>query len=186
MSGYKKWPHQEYHSMKVLLWNVEGAKSMNNSTSHDFSCFDVLAFTEMLSITGFSTDDRLWINRNACKNDTGRPFGGIAVGLSDDIMWNNATTFSSDHVIAVQSKMINLIVCYFKPLTPVTYINDEIVTALMCSRNSDCPTLLIGDFNCRLDCGERGYDLYDMLYSAGLVCLNNPNDMTYIAAQGQS
>ena len=25
-----------------------------------------------------------------------------------------------------------------------------------------------------------------MLYSAGFVCLNNPNDMTYIAAQGQS
>ena len=44
---------------------------------------------------------------------------------------------------------------YFKPLTPVTDINDEIVTALMCSRNSDCPTMLIGDFNyCRLDCGE--------------------------------
>ena len=56
----------------------------------------------------------------------------------------------------------------------------------MCSRNSDCPTLLIGDFNCRLDCGEMGYDLCDMLYSVGFVCLNNPNDMTYIAAQGQS
>ena len=79
--------------MKVLLWNVEGAKSMFNSTSHDFSCFDVLAFTETLSITGFSTDDRLWINRNACKIDTG------PVGLSDGIMWNNATTFSSDRVI---------------------------------------------------------------------------------------
>ena len=77
--------------MKVLLWNVEGAKAMFNSTSHDLSCFDVLAFTETLSITGFSTDDRLWINRNACKNDIGRPFGGIAVGLSDGIMWNSVT-----------------------------------------------------------------------------------------------
>ena len=69
------------------------------------------------------------------------------MGLSDGIMWNNATTFSSDRVIAVQSNMLNLIVCYFKPLTPVTDVNDEIVTALMCSRNSDCPTLLVGDFN---------------------------------------
>ena len=62
--------------MKVLLWNVEGAKSMFNSTSHDFSCFEVLAFTETLSITGFSTDDRLWINRNACKmTPAGRSVG---------------------------------------------------------------------------------------------------------------
>ena len=34
--------------------------------------------------------------------------GGIAVGLSDGIMWNNATTFSSDRKIAVKSKMLNL------------------------------------------------------------------------------
>ena len=43
-------PDTANRNMKVLLWNVEGAKAMYNTTSHDFSSVDVLAFAETCEI----------------------------------------------------------------------------------------------------------------------------------------
>ena len=43
-------PDTDNINMRVLLWNVEGAKAMYNTTPHDCSRFDVLAFTETYEI----------------------------------------------------------------------------------------------------------------------------------------
>ena len=79
--------HRSANSLdvKIVLWNIEGAVKTIDSSCHDFSTHHIVALTETLSTTGVLSSDRTWINSVARKNSTGRPSGGLAIGLSDAV-----------------------------------------------------------------------------------------------------
>ena len=65
----------------------------------------IVALTETLSTTGVLSSDRTWINSVARKNSTGRPSGGLAIGLSDAVTWREKTCFLSNSIIAVDTQV---------------------------------------------------------------------------------
>jgi hypothetical protein len=142
-------------------------------------------FVETMLVTDMVSNDRLWFNRTANQGVRGRPYGGISIGLNSDKNWKANIIKANDNLVFVKSSSICLMSCYFSPGTPVDTILAEIVDAMLL-RPSDIPTLIGGDFNCRLDKGNRGQELQRSLSDIGFVCISDPCVSTYISHQGTS
>lgn len=84
---------------------------------------------------------------------------------------------------SIKFKIENLVIhsFYFPPNTSFDSILDHILPLL----ENETPTLLVGDFNCRLD-QERGTLLTETLEFLGFTLLNDPTIPTYICHNGSS
>ena len=88
------------------------------------------------------------------------------------------------HVV-VETEIAYFVCCYFKPDSDLELIFETLVETLL-KLDLDRPCIIGGDFNCRLDKGERGTDLRDFLrLSFALECLNS-GEVTYDAPNGSS
>ena len=94
-----------------MIWNIEGAEKTLDSSCHDFSTHHIVALTETLSTTGVLSSDRTWINRVTRNNSIGRLSGGLAIGLSDAVVWREKTCFLSNSIIAVDTVRFVFCVC---------------------------------------------------------------------------
>ncbi len=170
-----------------LLWNVEGLTNTFDLTSHDTNFPDVLLLTETFATDDIVRDERLWFNSRATKAMLGRPSGGIAIGLHLRRKWNAKRCHVNKNILCIQTDIVNIVLCYFQPAFDVLDIIRDISNGLSSlSLASNLPTLVAGDFNCRLDSGCRGSDLCDALSNINLVCLNDPEDKTFVSKQGSS
>ena len=135
--------------------------------------------------TYISTPDRVRYNCRAVKHPIGRPSGGISIGLKLYINWNAAEVYTNENIVCVKTDHVSIIACYFQPNTDILDIIGNISKAVE-KLPPNQPLICTGDFNCRLDVGNRGYELTHSLYDAGLQCLNDPNAKTFVSSQGSS
>ena len=92
--------------------------------------------------------------------------------------------FKDEHILGVQTCDTTYIVAYFSPKTPVAEIITDIHQAIKIATNS---VVNYGDFNCRIDSQEpSAWDLVEALRLFNLHLVNDPQNKTYIAHNGQS
>ena len=135
--------------------------------------------TEITAFTCYSSP--------AGSHDVRRPSGGIVIAISKNIQSSSCIIFRSQHVLIVKVKncKMNFLVSYFQPCTKLYHVIFDISERL--SRiNKEEFTIIAGDFNCRLDRGERGTDLLDILWELGFACLNSSQAPTYYCHKGRS
>ena len=93
----------------------------------------------------------------------------------------------SEHHVAIRCKGVDILGFYFKPQTPVEHITLEVAAALSSVDPRQPLTILAGDFNARIDEGDRGATLCSVLREEFLLELwNKEDEKTFIAPTGQS
>lgn len=117
----------------------------------------------------------------------GRPKGGLSVYLREDLPHFQCLR-KDEYGLILSSGGFNLAVFYLPPdldLIDVTDIVSEAITGL----DLKLPTVVGGDFNCRIDeCNgdNRGKGLLELLGNLGFWCANAGDDFTYVCASGRS
>ena len=151
-------------------------------TSHDFLLLTETMDVKDTEITGFTC-----YSSPAVSHDVGRPSGGIAIAISKNIQSNSCIIFRSQHVLIVKVKncKMNFLTSYFQPCTKLEDISFDISEGLSRIDKEEL-TIIAGDFNCRLDRGERGTDLLDILWELGFACVKNSQAPTYYCHNGRS
>ena len=80
---------------------------------------------------------------------------------------------------------MNFLTSYFQPCTKLEDISFDISEGLSRIDKEEL-TIIAGDFNCRLDRGERGTDLLDILWELGFACVKSSQAPTYYCHNGRS
>lgn len=169
---------------KILQWNVEGLFSATRDSTFqpsDPEC-DVILLqetfrTQETTIMGFTVHEQLALK--PAGGTLGRPSGGILTAVRST-MTSRALEVSENlvHVIisAVDTSIVN---CYFQPNTDVDDILEAVSNTLH-AYPAGKQVIVAGDFNCRLDVGERGELLQEGLAAIGLELISKPDIPTYI------
>lgn len=159
---------------------------MKKEDNLDFSPYTAVMLTE--TFLTHKPNEQLIENfksyyAEARKTD-GRPSGGLAI-LASPLLLGTRCMFEEEHILGIETQRTTLIVAYYNPKTPVA----EIVVDLLNAANKVVTKSVIvyGDFNCRLDSQDgRARDLIEALLLFNLHLINNAQEMTYIAQNGQS
>ena len=137
--------------------------------------------TSELHIQGFYSFNVL---AKKVSSGRGRPSGGISILCRP---WLSPKLIScSDFHVAVKTTQTSLICFYFQPDTVLEDILHHISDAVSTVDISQ-PLILGGDFNCRLDNGERGDELTDFLrINYQLELQSSHHEPTYHCWNGSS
>lgn len=150
--------------------------------------YDVICFTETFArapagITGF------YGFHSFAVSDTGlgRPKGGISCFLKAhltpaEVMHDNK------NCIVINAENLNIVGVYYPPQTDAENIIEGLAEANECL-NRDKPTVIMGDFNCRIDQeahSEKTTHLLTTLCEMGFSVANDPKIVTYICHNGAS
>src|SRR5579863_8909160 len=117
----------------------------------------------------------------------GRPVGGVSIYLRAG-MPRLQCVFKDQYCLLLASKSLNFGVFYLPPnLDGVEVI--DIVSAGIAHLDLRIPTVIGGDFNCRIDDGrhdEKGEVLLSFLLERGLQLVNCKRNYTYVCGNGRS
>ena len=155
--------------MKILLWNIEGAKIKLQILS-DFTLqqYDILVLVETFATKDLEIEFFTTLNQRAIKPVTGRPMGGITIGVNKRLNMTAKITASDHQFLCVELAPVNLriIGAYFWPHTELDEIIHPLADLILKTNHI---TVLCGDFNCRTDQNNpRGEELVDALSSLTL------------------
>lgn len=184
--GTSRGKNNKYSLLRILNWNIEGFKNViANSPEKDlFKDTDLIILTET-----FCTDEQIQIpgyykiESPAEKPNAGRPKGGIAVFYKPFLSLHQVSI--QQNKIQAQSILGNILCYYFHPDTSTEDITEEITQDL--SSQDTQTSIVIGDFNCRIDKHtQKGNTLVQLMQSYGFQLVSNPNIPTYIAHNGSS
>ena len=173
--------------MKLLFWNVEGLSALRtNSPDTDiFLGADILVFAETLI-----TDESFGLEGYYSFVQTGeRATMGSGIGVFVKPHLNPSLISKSENHVAVRTSEMDVIGCYFRPETPVEEVAIGVAeaAATLEPNGHENLTIIVGDFNCRIDEGERGITLIEVLRTQFQVELRSaPHDHTFIGPQGSS
>ena len=174
--------------LKIILWNIEGAKTnipllTNNELDTDF-----LLLTETLAKDDISCllPGFYCYFAEAVKPQRGRPMGGLSSCVSKSPDCRSTEVYGNENMLCVSVTLLTIVVCYY----PLNTCVDDILLDI-CQFLDTVPTcakiLLGGDFNCRIDGDHRrGEILCKNLQFAGLNCINSPENCTYYSHNGSS
>jgi hypothetical protein len=170
-----------------MLWNIEGANSVTSENGHTiFEKADVILLTEtfiMPDAADTLPTTHYAFHSYATKGTRGRPSGGIVILVKPELQPRRITN-STNHV-AVSINNVTAVICFY---FPPDYDIDNLVLEVhnvLSSITAD-NVIVGGDFNCRIDQGERGRDLVETLNLIGLRLVNRQDIPTYICPTGKS
>ena len=134
-----------------MFWNIEGNKSPLKLNS-DLEEYGILSLVETMSTEELRLQNITKINIPAVKMPKGRPKGGITIALHQRVNDSMIKIASTEHLLAIKMEhsKANLIIAYFPPKYEIEEMTNEI-TDIIPKANLENDTILIGDFNCRLD-----------------------------------
>mgnify|MGYP000250499100 CR=1 FL=1 len=170
----------------MINWNVEGLKNiMTQISEHTLKEYDVIALTETLTTTPIELQRRYSAHSPATQGHAGRPYGGISCYVGPKMGSIHYRHAEEDYVL-IKTDVITLIGMYIKPRTSIEEIIETIMNALSHTTASE-PTVITGDFNCRLDNETRKTKmLIEALEEEGFSLANRADHKTYFAPNGSS
>ena len=95
--------------------------------------------------------------------------------------------YSDNNSLTIQTPCCNFVVCYCSPDKSVEYVLNNIGNALEAVRTVSIPTIIAGDFNCRIDMHpmpQKTCGLIDFMSELGYRCCNTPDLKTYLCYNG--
>jgi hypothetical protein len=164
------------------------ARILEIATTNDFACCDIWILIETFAIKPFNVKGFYTAHSLARKQARrGRPTGGVSV-LSSPKIGPLAIAHKSEDTLALSSLHLNIIAIYVRPQEqPADFILRLLQAAS--KLNLRLPTIIAGDFNCRLDLSPlqmRTTALIRTLHEEGFWIANDPETKTYIASNGSS
>jgi hypothetical protein len=164
------------------------ASILGVATPNDFACCDIWILIETFAIKPFNVRGFYAAHSPARRQARrGRPTGGVSV-LSSIKIGPLTITHNSEDTLALSSPHLNIIAIYVRPQErPDDFIHRLLQAAS--SLNLMIPTLIAGDFNCRIDLSPlptRTIALIRTLHEEGFWIANDPEMKTYIASNGSS
>ena len=169
------------------MWNVEGLQALQSHTAelNLFGNADILVLTETL------TTDENYVLEGYYGFIQAAPEAVMGSGIGVFVKPHLNPTFvsKSEHHVAVRTAEMDVIGCYFPPATPV---EDVLLCVIDAVSSLESPArrdhlMILGDFNCRIDQGDRGETLAAVLREQIQVELHNPaNQHTFCGPQGSS
>jgi hypothetical protein len=174
--------------LRSLYWNIEGLKGFmkNHSDLSLFQEYDVVCFVETFiasydaNILG--TDFKIF--QRLANPTRGRPSGGIIIASKKQ--YKAEFIVSTDHTLVVDINGITIIGAYFQPKMEVPDICTELLELITSDKMKNRNPILMGDFNCRMDYGERGVDLVEALEEMEMVHIDSGDEKTYFGHNGSS
>jgi hypothetical protein len=116
----------------------------------------------------------------------GRPKGGISIYTKPAHLPVN-TFFKHENIIAIETKYINIICCYFQPHTAPCDIVDAISECTHKTPSKNKPTMLVGDFNIRIDQNNSRTETFlEYTTQLGYTLESRADIKTYICHNGSS
>ncbi|CAG0882141.1 unnamed protein product [Cyprideis torosa] len=168
-----------------MLWNVEGFESLRRSCAE----YDILQGAEIAVITeSLIVDSSYSLNGYyTFVTDTPRAVMGAGIAIFVKPQHNPRLISKSTHHLTVQCTGFDIVACYFPPGLPVEEVVMETITALATIQKPQSTTILLGDFNCRTDQGDRGTILSEAIREqAHLDLQNDPRAPTFMGPTGNS
>ena len=173
--------------MNILFWNIEGAKTkLDMIPDSRLNSFDILILVETFAVDDLEIEHFITLNQNATKPPMGRPMGGITIGINKRLKVLPRIIAADHQFLGIHLKPLNYCVygAYFWPNTELEEIVNPLSELL---QQTDCETVICGDFNCRTDRrNPRGEELVEALSSLEFECLNDLDEPTYICTNGKS
>ena len=173
-----------------ITWNVEGifGAIRGSPEANPFSDAEVVFLQETFvkEITDPLRDlahSYTWWISPAVEGNARRLEKGIII-LTKPHLSARLLSRSTSHLL-ISTARFYAASFYFPPNYPTEDTLTEIVTVLS-SVPQDLPTIITGDFNHRVDLGNRGKDLMDGLNLIGVTLINDPGTPTYMCHNGQS
>ncbi|MGL4389034.1 MAG: reverse transcriptase family protein, partial [Brevinema sp.] len=154
--------------------------------SNVFKSLDILIFTETFSKVNFDLRDFYSAHSFAIQGVGGRPSGGISC-FSSPKLGPIINSISNSNYLIVKFKSVCIICCYLNPSLSQTDVH-EIVLEAFAQASCNTPTILAGDFNCRMDDirNEKGLSLINVMSELNYILCNDPMAKTYICHNGSS
>jgi len=168
---------------------VEGAKGVLKLLKPEcFSEYDALVFTETFAVSNFDILGFYGFHSLAVHSGgVGRPKGGISCLLKPWLL-PAKIVLASAHYVVVAANNVNIIGAYFPPDCTSYDLCDDLTTCLV-SVDLNLPTVLAGDFNCRLEHSERTHKTRDLILLLNHFSFHSRNDatlFTYVTGNGAS
>ena len=139
-----------------MFWNIEGTSSPAKLTA-EIDNFDIILLVETMS-TDLDIPNFVCLNIPAVKQSRGRPFGGITACIHQRNTNTMIELYRDTYTLCTRVGKINLqiLTSYFPPNTDIEDIIISITEAMKATIPSQ-DTIIIGDYNCRVDKqSERG------------------------------
>lgn len=154
------------------------------STELFYDCDVVLLTETFIDCDSFQVSNYVVFGVDAKHCDgAGRPSGGL-IGLFSQSL-SPTLVSKNDSCLTVRTNNFISLLFYFVPDESVAdiilVINQELTKV-----NDEENILVAGDFNCRIDQGNRGKTLIEHLITLGFELVNNTSEKTYISPQGES
>jgi exonuclease III len=180
-------PEKEPLDRKYICWNIEGLRGFikNNPNNNEFAEFQVILLVKTF-MTNRCTIAEFFPNHVTYCQDAiqtkGRP-KGICIAVKTEI----PSKFISrgDNALCIKIDDTIVIASYFKPKTEITKIGEQL-SEIWQTLPETQKIIIYGDFNCRVDRGNRGSRLREIIEGQGLYLQNNNQRHTYISHNGSS
>ncbi|PSN52531.1 hypothetical protein C0J52_14317, partial [Blattella germanica] len=171
--------------ISVMVWNIEGLRSMKNSMPYSIFTDDIIILTETFLTEEENISSYYNYHALARQGDKGRPSGGIAC-LIKPWLAPAKVLQRTPNLITIKCKHLSIISGYFQPEWSAIDIIESLSEALATIEPHE-PVLIAGDFNCRTDVSNAKSTMtIDYLEQERFTLVNNPKEPTYISHNGMS
>mgnify|MGYP003623316537 CR=1 FL=1 len=173
------------NQISVMVWNIEGLRSMKNSMPCSIFTEDIIILTETILTEEEKISSYYNYHALARQGDKGRPSGGIAC-LIKPWLAPAKVLQRTPNLITIKCKHLSIISGYFQPEWSAIDIIESLSEALATIEPHE-PVLIAGDFNCRTDVSNAKSTMtIDYLEQERFTLVNNPKEPTYISHNGMS
>jgi hypothetical protein len=167
------------------MWNVEGLQGLqrNSPDANLFEDADVLVATEtLITEDTYALEGYYPFVSPAPRAVMGSGLAVFAKPHTDPVL----VSLSNVHV-AVRTKVYDIVAFYFSPATPLEDVIEGVSAAISTLPPNRRRTIVLGDFNCRIDSGDRGEILAEVLREQfNLELRSNTEKHTFVGPQGRS
>ena len=171
--------------IQLVLWNIEGAKAINNKIGIDCIEGDIVVLTETFLTEPMGKKHYHGYHSLATQGIAGRPSGGITIYIKPHLT-PTRIVHKTTNVIMVSTSVATILAAYFQPEVTSPDIIDSINEALQKANHSDA-IIIAGDLNCRIDkSNPKTKRVLEYLEQEGFKVTNNPAETTYVTQNGTS
>ena len=167
------------------MWNIEGLKSTlrDIDETEPFYNADVVCLTETYVAESFPIVGYSMSFSPATDGNGNRLEKGVTILTKP---WLEAKTLHlTEYQICISTTLLNIICCYYTPGMEMDDIINDVFLGLS-KVDIEKVTVICGDFNCRVDTGNRGKTLTEEFKTFGFQLANNVFLKTYVATTGES
>ena len=171
--------------ISILLWNVEGFKSVLKMETKGILVSDIIILTETFLTEPIVIERYYNVHALAKQKERGRPYGGVTC-LYNHRIGKIKSIHTEENIIIISTAHLTIAGQYIPPhasLKDTTEILSIVTNYVETEQN----VIIAGDLNCRLDKPDyKTIAVVEMMQGIGFNLINKQDLKTYLAPNGSS